>query len=136
MSEVKKGDRLQEFVVILYWTQAFINYNLSCAKSRSCKTVLGSCLCTWEIELVKEQMCTSLIITWYWGRNWTKLILKPLAGKSLAASLFQSCVLLLSCRVYYFSLHDDYPPFLQLVHYTISLHSSATIFDKLKWEAV
>ena len=39
-------------------------------------------------------------------------------------------------KLYYFSLIDDYPPFLQLVHYTIYLHSSATIFDKLKWEAV
>ena len=27
-------------------------------------------------------------------------------------SLFQSCVLLLSCKLYYFSLHDDYAPFL------------------------
>ena len=31
----------------------------------------------------------------------------PLAAKN---SLFQSCALLLSCRLYYFSLHDDYPP--------------------------
>ena len=30
------------------------------------------------------------------------------------------------------SLYDDSP----LVHYTIYLHSSATIFDKLNWEAV
>ena len=27
-------------------------------------------------------------------------------------SLFQSCALLLSYRLYYFNLHDDYPPFL------------------------
>ena len=32
----------------------------------------------------------------------------------------------------YFSLQDDYSPFLQLVYYTNYLHSSATIFDKLK----
>ena len=50
----------------------------------------------------------------------------------MGAYLFQSCILLLSCRLHYFSLHDDYPPFLQFVHYKICLHSSTTIFEKLK----
>ena len=52
------------------------------------------------------------------------------------ASLFQSCVLHLSFRLYYFSLNNDYPPFLQIVHYTISLHGSATIVGKFKLETV
>ena len=46
----------------------------------------------------------------YGSRNCTKLVLKPLAAKT--ATLFQSCILLLSCRLYNFDLHDDYPPFL------------------------
>ena len=75
---------------------------------------------------VKEQMCM-LLITTYCSRNCTKLILKPLVSDSLTASLFQSCALLLSCGLYYFSLHDDHPPFLQLVHNTICLHSSIII---------
>ena len=58
---------------------------------------------------VKEHTCTLLIITWYRSRNCTKWILKPLLVK--IASLFHSCVLLYSFRLYYFSLHDDYPPF-------------------------
>ena len=115
--------------------QAFINYNFSCTRFRARKTVLRARPCTWEIVHVKEQIYRLLIITWYRGKNWTQLILKPLAGNSLTASLFHSCVLLLPCRLYYFSLHDDYPPILQLAHYTICLHSSATTFDELKWEA-
>ena len=83
----------------------------------------------WEIIHVKEQTRMLLIKTWHQSSNWTKLALKPLTGNNLTASLFPSCVLLLSCRLYYFSLHDDYPPFLQLVHYTICLHSSTTISD-------
>ena len=72
--------------------QAFINYNFSYARFRVRETVLGACPCTWEIVHVKEQMCTLLIITWYGGRNCTKLVLKPLVTKN---GLFQSCVLLL-----------------------------------------
>ena len=48
---------------------------------RACKTVLGASQCTWEIVYVKEQKCTLLTITWYSGRNCTKLVLKPLADQ-------------------------------------------------------
>ena len=41
--------------------------------------------------------------------------------------LFQPCVLLLSCRLYYFSLHDDYPPFL---YTTWSIYIAALPFLK------
>ena len=67
----------------------FINYNFS---------VLGAHPCMWDI------------IAWYSGRNFTKLVLRPLATKN--NKLFQSCILLLSFRLPCFSLHDDYPPFL------------------------
>ena len=72
----------------------------------ACKTVLGARLWTWEIVPVKEQTCTLLIITLYDSRKYTlhKLVLKP--------CLFQSYVLLLSSRLSYYSLHDDYSPFL------------------------
>ena len=95
----------------------------------ACKTVKGACLCMWDIVPVNEQACTLLMITWYSSRKFTKLALKLLAAK--APSLFQSCVLLLSSKLYYFSLHDNHPPFLYSVIY---LHSNASIFDKLKWE--
>ena len=98
----------------------------------ACKTVLGSHPCTWEIVHIKEQTYRLLTIIWYGSRNCTKLVLKLLAAKN---NLLLSCVLLLSCRLYYFSLHDDYPPFLQIVKCTVYLRS-ATIFDKLKWEPV
>ena len=71
------------------WHQAFRNYNFLCTRR--------------------------ILITWYGGRNCTKLVLKPLTGKK---GLLQYCVLLLSCRLQYFSLHYDNPPFLRLVHYT------------------
>ena len=64
---------------------------------------------TSEIMHIKEQTCTLLMIT-CGGRNCTELALKPLAAKT--AFLFQSCVLLLSCTLYYFSLHDGYRLFL------------------------
>ena len=115
----------------LNFLQAFINYNFSCTQNRSRCTSLhvGNRACKRaDVHVTDNNMIR--------GRNWTKLKLKPLAGNSPTASLFQSCVLFLCCRLSYFSLHDDYPPFLQLVHYTICLHSRATIFDKLKWEVV
>ena len=115
----------------LNFLQAFINYNFSCTQNRSRCTSLhvGNHACKRaDVHVTDNNMIR--------GRNWTKLKLKPLAGNSPTASLFQSCVLLLCCRLSYFSLHDDYPPFLQLVHYTICLHSRATIFVKLKWEVV
>ena len=79
----------------------------------ACKTVKGACLCMWDIVPVNEQACTLLMITWYSSRKFTKLALKLLAAK--APSLFQSCVLLLSSKLYYFSLHDNHPPFLYTV---------------------
>ena len=53
---------------------------------------------------------------------------------------FSPVLLLLSCRLYYFSLHDDYCPFVYTIFVLYFVHiiysqSSATIFDKLKWEA-
>ena len=71
--------------------------------------ILGARLWTLEIVYVKVQMWTLLIITWYGSRNCTKLILKDSA--LTMSSLFQSCVLFLSCRLYYLSLHDEYPLF-------------------------
>ena len=47
------------------------------------------------------------------------------------SSLFQPCVLLLSCRLYYFSLHDDYPPFL---YTTWSIYIAALPFLKNWYE--
>ena len=44
-------------------------------------------------------------------------------------SLFQSCVLLLSCRLYYFNLHDDYPSFL---YTTWSIYIAAQSF-LIRW---
>ena len=35
-----------------------------------------------------------------------------MATEIVAASLFNSCILFLSCRLYYFSLYDDFPPLL------------------------
>ena len=67
-----------------------------------CKTILGECPCMWENIHIKEETCTLLIITWFDGRNCTTLVLKLLTAKK--ASLFQSCVLLLSCKLYYFHL--------------------------------
>ena len=116
---------------IVFRLQAFINYNLLYTRFHAHKIALGARLCMWESVHVKEQMCTLLIITWYGGRNCTKLVLKPLKLKMV--SLFQSCVLLSSCRLYYFSLHDDYLPFLYCV---ICLYGSTTIFDELKWEGI
>ena len=60
---------------------------------------------------LKEKTSTLLIITWYCGRNCTKLVFKN-SWQPKIASLFQSCVLLFSCILYYFSVHDGYPPFL------------------------
>ena len=73
------------------------------------QAILGARLSMWEIVYVKEQMCMSLIITWYGSRNCTKLLLKD--STLTMTSLFQSCVMFLSWRLYYFSLHDDYPLF-------------------------
>ena len=95
-----------------------MNYNFWYTRFRARKTVLGARPCVWEIVLVNKQACTLLIMTWYGGRNCTKLVLKT-------ASLFQPCVLLLSCRSYYFSLHDDYPPFLYTMR---SIYIAALVF--------
>ena len=68
-----------------------------------------------------------LWITWYSSRNCTSLVLN-LANNSIylkTASLFQSCVLLLSCRQSYFSLHDDYPP---LIYTMQSIYIAALPF--------
>ena len=73
---------------------------------------------------IKEKTCTTLLImSLYSRRNCNKLVLNFCQLKT--ASLFQSCVLLVPCRLYHFSVHDDYPPFL----YTnaIYLHDSATV---------
>ena len=77
--------------------QAFINHNFSYKRFRAR-------LSTWKIMYIKEQTCNLLIITWYGRRNRTKLQRKPLAAKNGLS--IQSCVLLLSCRLY-FSLHDN-----------------------------
>ena len=71
---------------------------------------------------VKKQTCT-LIITWYDSRNCAKLVLKPLVAKN--GLLFQFCVLLLSCRLYSSSLHDDYS---LLLYFTWSIHIVALPF--------
>ena len=63
------------------------------------------------------------VILWCSGRNCAKLVLKPLLGKT--TSLFQSYVLLLTHKLYYFSLHDDYHPFL---YTTRSIYTAATQF--------
>ena len=62
--------------------QTFINYDFWCTRFRAHKTVLVACLCTWEIMHKKEQVSTLLIITYYRGRNFTKLVLKPLSAKN------------------------------------------------------
>ena len=71
---------------------------------------------------IKKQMCT-LIIIWYDSRNCAKLVLKHLVAKN--GLLFQFCVLLLSCRLYYSSLHDDYSLFL---YFTWSIYIVALPF--------
>ena len=45
-----------------------------------------------------------------WQKKMYEISINPWQLKT--TSLFQSCVLLLSYRLYYFSLHDDYTPFL------------------------
>ena len=112
-------------------TQAFNNYNFLNTRFHASKTVLDQCLSMWEIVHVKEQMCMLLIITWSGNINCTKLVLKPFRAKN---SLFQSCLLLLFCRLYYVSLFDEFSPFL----YTTQSMSITAVpfFEKLKWEAV
>ena len=89
--------------------QAFINYNFSYTKFRACETVLGARPCTWQIVNGKEQICTLLTITWYSSRNCNKLVLKPLAAQNgLSISILCTSPFL---YLIYFSLHDDYPPF-------------------------
>ena len=80
-----------------------MSYTRFCAH----KIILGARLCIWEIVHLKEKTCT-LLITWYGGRKCTKLVSKPLIAKNcLSISVL---LLLLSCTLYLFSLHDDYPP--------------------------
>ena len=89
--------------------QAFINYNFSYTKFCACETVLGARPCTWQIFNGKEQICTLLTITWYSSRNCNKLVLKPLATQNgLSISILCTSPFL---YLMYFSLHDDYPPF-------------------------
>ena len=76
-----------------------------CTRFCACKTVLVACPCMVEIMHGKEQTWRLLIITWCSSRNCTKLVLKTLAVKN-------GLSVLLSCTLYYFSLHDDYPSFL------------------------
>ena len=63
-----------------FW-QTFKNY-VSYTRFHTCKAVLGARPCTWKIEQVNKQTCTLLIITWYGGRNCTKLVLKPLVAQN------------------------------------------------------
>ena len=116
----------------VHYLEAFINCNFSCTRFHTCKTILGTCLCTWEIVLVKEQTCMLLMITWYSSRKCTTLVLNLLTPTS-SLSISVSCtapvlqILLLQFTWWLPSI---------LAHYTIYLYSSTTIFDKLKWEAV
>ena len=82
---------------------------------RARKTVLGASLSKLKIVHVKQQPCTLLIITWYGGRNCTKLVLKPLEAKNRFSTSVLCTVpfLWLHC----FSLHDDYPPFVYTTRY-------------------
>ena len=48
----------------------------------SCKTISAARLSMWKIVHIKEQTYSLLIIAWYGGRNFTKLILKFLAIKN------------------------------------------------------
>ena len=80
-----------------------MSYTRFCAH----KIILGARLCIGELVHLKEKTCT-LLITWYGGRKCTKLVSKPLIAKNcLSISVL---LLLLSCTLYLFSLHDDYPP--------------------------
>ena len=80
------------------------------------KTVIGARPRTWKIVHVREQICKcTLLMTWYDGRNCTKLVLKLLTVKNC---LFQSSVLLLSRTLYYFSLHD----------YPLTLYTTRSIY--------
>ena len=79
---------------------------------------------------VKEQTCTLLIATWSNSRYCTKLVLKPLPAKtSLPISLLCIApflwIILFQFTWWLPSIH---------VHYTIFLHSRATIFDELEQE--
>ena len=81
--------------------QAFIKYNISYTTFHACKTVLGASPHTWEIMPIKEQTYTLLII-WYSGINCTKLVLKPLAAKTVYFSISVLCI----------------APFLQIILFT------------------
>ena len=117
----------EKFVSSLMF-QAFINYNFSCTRFRVRKIVVRARPCTWEI--VNEQTCTTctlLTITWYDGRNCTKLVLKPLASKndlSISVLCIASFLLIILFQVTWWLL--------SIFAVCIYLHSSATIFDKLK----
>ena len=78
---------------------------------------------------VKERTCTLLIVT-YGGRKCTKLVLKPLAAKN-GLSISVLCIAL-SCRLYYFSLHDDCPHFCSL--YTTRSISIAALPFLINWK--
>ena len=89
--------------------QVFVNYNFLNTRFRAHKIGTRAGLHVGNCNRNKAT-CTLIIITWYDGRKCTKLVLNPWQLKTV--SLFHACVLLLSCRLYYFSLHDDYSLFL------------------------
>ena len=84
--------------------QAFINYNFSYMRFHACKTVLGARLCT--SERVDVHVTNN------------NMAVKNVQNPFLQIILFQLTWWLPSI----------------LVHYSIYLHNSVTIFDKLKWE--
>ena len=64
-------------------------------------------------EILCMQFRCTLLITQFDGKHLENVLnwyYNPWQLK--VASLFQFFLLLRSCRLYYFSLHDDYPPFL------------------------
>ena len=91
---------------------------------------LGACPCTWEIEHEKEQLCMLLILTWYSSRNCTKLLLKPLAAKN-CLSISVLCI-----APFLLIILFQFTWWLPSIFAAFTLHNltSATIFDKLKWE--
>ena len=74
----------------------------------ACKTILGAHPCLWEIMHIEQtNISNNHMIQQY------KLYLTSIKTlDSQKWSLFQSCVLLLSCRLYFFILHGGCPPFL------------------------
>ena len=107
-----------------------MNYTFSYKRFSAHKTVLGEHLCKWETVPVKEQTCTLLIILWNSGRKCAKLVFKPFAVNP------SSSVLCIAPFVQITLFQLIWCLFSILVHSAIYLHSSATIFNEFKWEAV